>query len=363
MRRRRPLERRRHSSAAWACALALWLVAVSCTPAAAATTYVDGISDQNIAAWSDTPAGKRFASFFASSWVTGGHIRLARYVVQWNAMSDRTRTGRSYRERFEAWLKDVASLHLIADVALTSYTGAYPSSAADYEAQLRGILDRSSALGHPVRYLEPWNEPNNQGHVSAIDGALYTNAASSVCAARASCTVVAGNFEDAPELGGYEDEYVAHLDPAPTIWGLHPYRSVEHRSAAPALTFLAHLPHGGAGEQIWLTEVGARSCTDHDGHLVMLGERDQADKASWLVNRLMRLLHPEHVFYYELLARAGGQAGCSSLHPEDDALYDSGEDPDGAPIPRPAAAYVFGGESFPWGAVALQLSAALAGLL
>ncbi len=54
-----------------------------------------------------------FASFFRATWV--GQITLARYVVQWSAMAEVSAGANAkgdYRERFEAWLKDIRALGL-----------------------------------------------------------------------------------------------------------------------------------------------------------------------------------------------------------------------------------------------------------
>jgi|SRR5271155_3249192 len=76
--------RRLAGAVALVCAL---LLVVLHSPASAATEYVDGISDQSLPNWDSGFASSYFAGFFGNTWISGGHIRLARYVVQWNVIS------------------------------------------------------------------------------------------------------------------------------------------------------------------------------------------------------------------------------------------------------------------------------------
>lgn len=310
-------------------------------PAQAGASYVDGISDQSLPTWDGGFQGSYFGVLFHDVWVGNpiSHITLARYVVQWNVASgDYPR----YLSEFQSWLTDVSNLNLTPEVALTSYDGIYPFSPEEYQASLWEILDRAREMGHPIRYLEPWNEPNNQGNVSAPTAANFTNSASSICMDDHECTVVAGNLEDNPNMSQYEDEYATNLNPVPAIWGVHPYYSVEEMSQAPFLKFREHLPNKGAGEQIWFTEISARKCSDFDGHEVENGELGQAQRANWLVNTLMKNAKPEHVFYYEFLLGEHRQPSCVT-EGWDGALYLPGGDPAEPDYPRLAASYIWGG--------------------
>lgn len=329
-----------------ACLAVLWLVVVLVgAQARAATPYIDGISDQNLPEWDGDFAHSYFASLFRTDWVLDGHIRLARYVVQWNVM-DGDYVGS--RMKFEAWLRDVKQLGLSADVGLTSYDGSYPASADEYEAALAQVLTRArAAIGEPVEYVESWNEPNNQGHESAPVAARLADAAQAVCSADFDCTVIAGDLEDAPGAAAYEEEYVRHLHFAPSIWGVHPYRSVQEMSVVPLREVVAHLPNGGVGEQLWFTEVAARTCTDYDGHLREYGEQQQAERVAWLIDTLMPYARPEHVFYYTFLVSDRRSPPCTTNEPEDEALYVPSGDPNVPDVPRSAAAYAFGGAPTP----------------
>lgn len=308
--------------------------------ARAATAYIDGISDQNLPEWDGAFAGSRFAELFERDWVLGGHIRLARYVVQWDVM-DAGPAGS--RVKFEHWLGDVRELGLTADVALTSYDGSYPASAGDYEARLAEVLRRAAALGEPARYVEAWNEPNNQGHEPPAMAAAFADAAQDACAGGYECSVVAGDLEDAPGAGRYEMEYERDLRTMPSIWGVHPYRAVQRMSTAPLGELVRDLPSGGSTE-LWFTEVAARTCTDYDGQLRVNGEEGQTTRVHWLLDTLMPYARPAHVFYYTFLLADRRTPSCTPGEPEDEALYAPGAEPDSPDVARPAAAYVLAAE-------------------
>jgi hypothetical protein len=316
----------------------------SATSAWAGTAFVDGISDQSLPGWdSGFSGGPYFSGFFPSHWVASGHIRLARYVVQWNVMSPGYSGSRTI---FEAWLKDAVGMGLTPDVGLTSYDGIYPSSPTVYKESLERLLTQAGAAGTPIRYVEAWNEPNNQGKEPAATAAHFTNSAYSACGEGYGCTVIAGDVEDSPSAGAYEKEYESQLSPTPTVWGLHAYYSVEEQSEIPYLNVVKNLPHEGAGDQVWITEVAARKCHDYNGELVERGEAGQAERARWLVDSLIKNRKPEHVFYYEFLLKERERPGCPA-QTEDGALYAPSADPNAPDAPRPAASFIFAGKGVP----------------
>lgn len=302
---------------------------------------VDGISDQSLPAWDGGFAGSDLAALLRDGQLGDGRIHYARYVVQWNVMSP---GHAGERATFGAWLGDVAGLGLTPDVALTSFDGVRPSSPEEYAVALAAILGRARVAGHPLRYVEAWNEPNNQGAESASAAAALADAAHAVCAGAGGygCAVVAGDFEDRPGLVGYERAYEGALDFAPAIWGVHPYFSVQEMSEAPYLRFLRNLPREGAGAQVWITEIAARRCTDYGGRLRDYGEVGQARDAAWLLDTLLPNRRPANTFYYELLLADRRQPGCSPREPEDDALYEPAPPPSLLDRPRAAAGIVWG---------------------
>jgi hypothetical protein len=316
--------------------LAWLLVALGlpCATASAGTRYIDGVSDQSLPAWDGSFTGSPFASFFASSWSRAGtgQIALARYVVQWDAMtqpSSGAHAGGDYRERFEAWLEAARSLRLTPVVALTSYDHVYPASPGEYLAGLEAILGRAGAMGYPIAYVEPWNEPNNQGGESAATAAAFTDSADGLCKTTRACTVIAGDFEDRSDAAAYEQAYERALTFEPRIWGVHPYVSVQSHDDSNLLRLLAALPAHGAGRQIWFTEIGALYCSRGE----VRGEARQASDASYLVNTLLGdpAIAPEHAFYYGFLFGGHANAPCAAAGGQDSELYASSD------LPRAAA--------------------------
>jgi hypothetical protein len=324
------------------CALAL----APCARAAGAAvvsspspaSVVDGISDQSLPAWDGAFATSALAGELrpdALGAATARQIAFARYVVQWDALLHRSGSG-DYAARFDAWLSDVASVGLLPVVALTSYDGSRPVSAAAYAAGLRALLAGAAAAGHPLGFVEPWNEPNGQGAATAATAAGYANAAAAICTRAGGCQLIAGDFADSAGAASYALAYRRALTFDPTAWGVHPYGAVARHDLASLRALLAALPAGtAAGRRLWITEVAALRCR----HGVVLGDGSQARDASFLVDRLLSdpALAPVHTFYYGLQFRDRSGAPCSRTGGDDGELFGA----DGAP--RAAAAIVFPG--------------------
>jgi len=86
----------------------------------------------------------------------------------------------------------------------------------------------------------------------------------------------------------------------------------------------------------WRTSIPCRSTGD--------GESGQAERADWLVSRPIKNAKPEHVFYYEFLLKERRRPDCQT-EGSDSALYEPSADPAEPDRPRPAASYIWGGES------------------
>jgi hypothetical protein len=324
---------------------------LSCQRAGAEIGHVDGISDQSLPAWDGSFDGGPFTSIFRSLWIGGpraggDRIAFARYVLQWNAIAQASKGADAdgdYRERFEAWLEDVRGMGLVPVLALTSYDGVHPDSRAAYRLRLEQVLERAAALHDRIAYVEPWNEPNGQGHEPAVKAAELADTANSVCELGGGCQVVAGDFEDASTLASYERAYVGALTFPARLWGAHPYVSVSSHSDASLRQLKANLPRHGAGDQLWLTEIGALLCR----HGQVRGEARQAIDASYLLNTLIPdpAIAPAHVFYYGFLYGHRTKAPCAAGGGDDSELYAPNDQP------RAAASVVLGpaslGSPFP----------------
>jgi hypothetical protein len=316
-----------------AAALLLASAAAAGGARAAAAAHVDGISDQGLPAWDDSFAASAFAQAFRNGWAGGPDgVSLARYVVQWNALAEPglgSDPNGDYRERLNAWLTDVRLLGLAPVLALTSYDGVTPRSPAQFAGALAEILALARADGVPIGYVEPWNEPNDQGRASPLAAARLADAAQAVCAGAGRCRVIAGDLLDDGGMVAYERAYERGLTFRPTLWGLHPYYAVAGHEDSTVLAFRENLPAGGAGAGLWFTEVGAMYCL----HGVLRGEARQAADARYLLDALVRdpRVAPEHVFYYGFLAGDRARIPCARGG-ADSELYGAGD------APRAAAA-------------------------
>ncbi len=350
--------------------LAYGAVAAS-SPAPAAASALEGISDQNLAQWAGAGverAGAQvpFAAFVASTWLSGapGRIELARFVVPWDVMAD-TADDRLAFERLRAWYGRVLELGLIPDIALTagepgSYgglqLGALPATGAQYERYLRELLSAFAA----VRYLEPWNEPNAQG-VDAATAARYYLAGARLCERPPdACIALAGDLLDSdPQMVSYERAYERSLPAASAVrqWAIHPYYAVNHYAdnglpypppGASTVDAFEHALPEPAADSVWFTEIGAFYCevaSAGSGKLgTVFGPAVQRAAASYLTRVLMPGTRPVHVFYYELAYGFGLQTPCASPDAlgrtyTDSALY-SPEAPGEPERSRPAAAVI-----------------------
>jgi hypothetical protein len=325
------------------------------------TTTVDGVSDQKLPVWDGGFSGSSFASFFANTWVGNGHIRLSRFVVQWDTIHGPNNSQYNYyRERFKEWVEDAGGMGLTLDLSITSYSeGTYPASSSEYQTRIKELLNQAKVLGHPISYLEAWNEPNNQGRMyeetelhNFTAAAHYANSANSACKEEGNaCTVIAGDVEDNSTGKAYEEKYRGALNFTPVIWGVHPYYSVEQFKTSYYTSVKEGLPNKGSGDQVWITEVAARKCTDYNGNLVEHGEQGQEERAQWLVNTLMPYGQFEHVFYYDFLPGEHKPASCANNTEQDegDWLYaPSGGEPGVEDRPTAAASFIWNDHNSPW---------------
>jgi hypothetical protein len=322
-----------------------WCLSLACvsTPAWAGTGDVDGISDQGLMNWAGNLTGASgsstaFPAFFARSWVGSppSHIKLARYVVQWDVMR-----GVGYPEELanlRSWYEHTIELRLTPELALDNYNCSNciaPLATAEYTAALEALLGAFPG----IQVLEAWNEPNNShysSYATPATAAHFMNAAYALCELQG-CTAIAGDLLDSePNMVGYERNYEHYLTPAdPGNWGIHPYHAVKYMTDSTVRAFEEALP-SPATDHIWFTEVGAYYC--EAGHVY--GERSQAEQARFLVDDLMPQVQPTHVFYYELASGYDEAPACDSQH-EDTALYATSST-NGLLSARAAAQIVFG---------------------
>jgi|HubBroStandDraft_2_1064218.scaffolds.fasta_scaffold11759_2 hypothetical protein len=284
-----------------------------------------------------------FPAFFASSWVGSppSHIKLARYVVQWDVMR-----GAGYPEELanlQRWYAHTIDLRLTPELALDNYNCSdcsAPLATAEYTAALEALFGAYPG----IQVLEAWNEPNNSHYSSYLTPATAAhlmNAAYALCELHG-CTAIAGDLLDSePNMLRYERDYEHDLIPAdPGNWGIHPYHAVKYITDSTVTSFRDALPNP-ASDRIWFTEVGAYYC--EAGHVY--GERSQAEQARFLVDDLIPEFQPIHVFYYELASGYDEAPACDSQQ-DDTALYAQGS-VGGSMSARSAANVIFGSQPPP----------------
>jgi hypothetical protein len=309
----------------WLAGLCLSLACLS-TPARAATGYVDGISDQNL--------------FFDASSLGSppSQIKLARYVVQWDAMRGTGYPGELASLR--NWYDAAIELQLTPELALENYNCsgcAAPQATEEYAAELEALFRSFPA----IKAVEAWNEPNNSHYSSYLAPAVAAhlmNAAYAFCEAHG-CTAIAGDLLDSePNMVEYEEAYERGLQPRdPGNWGIHPYHAVKYMTDETVTRFREALPDPAA-DRIWFTEIGAYYCEAGRTY----GEESQDEQARFLVHDLIPEFQPTHVFYYELAWRYDEPPACDSQQ-DDTALY-AQTGPNGPLLARSAAGVVFGPE-------------------
>lgn len=334
--------------------------------ASAATTAINGISDQNLGVWSGDyqDGGGNFTvpfdDFFAQTWVgsPASHLAYARFVTAPDAVAQ----GGACEQNLTDWFHYVTQvLHLTPVIAVWNVAeggcanDGHPSTAA-YATEIAQLLDYLDGLGWgDVGYLEAWNEPNSSS-VPPAQAAAYWTAANAACQP-AGCTAIAGDFVDNdPDQGSqsfnptctggltylnqlvpYETAYIAALaGAAPAIWGFHPYYAVNCEQSASVTAFEANLPKAAA--QVWFTEVAAWECVRVKGLAVVRGTTQQAQDAGYLVNTLIPASSPSAVFYYEMAA-PNYTLSCAKY--SDSELFEASTSP-GPLLARPAAAIIYG---------------------
>ena len=291
--------------------------------AAPPPVQVDGISDQNLAAWYPTPFGGDVLGALAGG--PAPRIRFARYVVPWQAGES---ASNAYRADFDAWRRSAVAAGLQTDLAITLYSGRVPTP-AQYRAAVSSLL-----AGHGVQYLEAWNEPNHVAQLRADESLApqYMREAAALCAL-SGCRPIAGDFLDEPGSAHFASRYrqrLAALGVSAPLWGIHPYAYVNDASAGEAIAIAQQL---SPGQELWITEAGAYYCfAGRFEWPAAVAARRQRAAAERLVGTVAPDLGASNVFYYGLFAGVG-----RSLCPtEDTDLYDS------SAVLRPAGQVILG---------------------
>jgi len=295
------------------------------------TFPVDGISDQNLSKWFGGPLRKMIAGPTPAG-KPAARIRYARYVVPWEAGET---AGSRYRTQLYIWRQHAIEAGLKTDVAITAFGRSVPT-AAQYRAAVASLL-----AGHPIEYLEAWNEPNNDSELIANRSLApeYMREAAAYCASNG-CTPIAGDFLDVAGSANYAKQYRATLNSlgvSAHIWGIHPYtdvNGVNDPTVEPEREALKIREQLVGGDKLWITEAGAYYC--FAGRFEW-SRRTAEEKQRAAAERLVRTVAPslgaEHVFYYGLYFGQDTRGLCPR---EDTELYGESE------VLRPAGKVILG---------------------
>ncbi len=301
---------------ACACVAALCLMPALCdAPARAGTAYVDGISDQSLPAWDGGFAESYFGRLFSAVWVSAGHISLARYVAQWNVMSEaggRADPQGDYREKLEAWLGDVAALGLVPEVSLTSYDGVYPRTVAQYQTALGLLLDRATAMGHPAPLRGGVERAQRSGSRAgpesrAADELGRCPLRTAPTAARWSPAISRIPPTSQPTRGDTSGRLTSRLRSGEFTPTTRSNAKARRRLTTSSRTSRTAAPASGSGSR---RSPPASAPTMAGGSWTM-ARSDRRKRSRWLVDTLMRDRAPEHVFYFSFLPGERRQPSCA----------------------------------------------------
>jgi hypothetical protein len=212
-------------------ALASVLLICLIAPAAAPAKVLFGVGDQQAKSYEDSK-------------LRALKLQTARYVIAWDW----------YKEPWmiheaDVWMASVRAAGLRPMIVFNRNwrrSGKYKvPSLASYVKSFKLLRAR-----YPdVRDFSPWNEPNVPAQPFARKPALaakYHNALRRACP---SCTIVAGDINDNPNMASWLSVYKRHVR-RPKVWGLHNYRDA-HRLIGSTRLFL-RMVRG----PLWLTETG-----------------------------------------------------------------------------------------------------------
>jgi hypothetical protein len=188
-------------------------------------------------------------STFTNPWFRRLPIRIARYVVPWNAAVTRDRSQLSY---VRDWLHWASAGHVQPLISFGAPGGAAGNYIPDDKTYTRAV----KAFIHDfpqVKTYTPWNEPEFiYRSLSQQPGlaAAYFNTLVRACHG---CTIVAGDFYRTASdgLDSWIRAYKRGLRFKPVAWAIHPYDDVRAHTKSAIET----LERYAGGAQIWLTEI------------------------------------------------------------------------------------------------------------
>ena len=201
--------------------------------------------------------GDSSGNMFSNRWFRRLPIKIARYMVPWNAAITHDTTQLGYARTFVDQALGAGVQPMITFAAPGGSAGNYIPDDKTYTRAVKAFIRAVPQ----VRVYSPWNEPDFiYRSLSQQPGlaAAYFNTLVRACRG---CTIVAGDFyRDASDgLGSWIQAYSRGLRFRPVAWALHPYHDVRGHHTAQVQT----LERYAGSSQIWLDEI---SGVERRGH-------------------------------------------------------------------------------------------------
>jgi hypothetical protein len=211
---------------------ALAVVAGALAAPAGAAALVIGIGDQKADMFYDP----RFAAL---------GVTTARLAVSWDALEIGWE-----REQLDSWLGAARAAGVQPLVGFTHARGdrrrVLPSPSR-FKYEFRQFRAR-----YPwVTTFATWNEANHCGEPTCHRPQLVAAYYRSISRECPTCTILAAEVLDMPNMGSWVDSFQRHLGARPRRWGLHNYIDANRMRTRGTRTLLRH-----TRGQIWFTETG-----------------------------------------------------------------------------------------------------------
>ena len=194
---------------------------------------------------------------FSNTWFRRLPIKIARYVVPWNAAVTKNKTQLSYVNTWIVQAQGAGVQPMISFGAPGGAAGNVIPSNKVYAKAVKAFIRRFPQ----VKVYTPWNEPEfiyrSLGHHPALAAAYFDT----LVGACRGCTIVAGDFyrDSKDGLGSWIRDYKRALHHKPVAWAIHPYHDVRSHTTSQIRTLERYV--GKA--QIWLDEI---SGVERRGH-------------------------------------------------------------------------------------------------
>jgi hypothetical protein len=240
--------------------LPLTLLCVALLAPAAHAKVAIGIADNKADMFSDP----RFEAL---------HLGYARIDLRWDALSDRDATA-----RLDTWMAGAKATG--ARPLVTFDRSPRRPSYSPTSAQLVSALKRLRRRYPFVKDFSSWNEANMNKKPELV--ARWYRALRQACP---SCTVLATDLLDKPNMIPWAKRFVKAAERTPKVWGLHNYVDANRLSTKTTNQLLK-----AVGGNVWLTETGGIVSRANGSAMAFpTGAAHAATVTKFIFNKLVRL--------------------------------------------------------------------------